>query len=244
MKSISSGDFVIAFSEGFPANTWNSPSVSSLYDFPFFPCSHLQYASALDLGCATGGSSFVLSSAYDKVYGIDLGERFIKMANELKENGEMEYRLTSEGDKKHVFTAKVDSIARSENVQFMVGDAMDLSPHQLPKFDAILMGNLLCRVPNPKNLLASLPQMLNPGGIIMNTSPFSWKPEFTPRSDWLGGGIARSAPNCTSAEGLQMEMEKLGFSLLSEEDMPLCIIHHDRFCELISSSGTIWQKQN
>ena len=91
---------------------------------------------ALDLGCATGGSSFVLSSAYDKVYGIDLGERFIKvifkhknllifeeceMANELKSNGEMEYRLTSEGDKKHVLTAKVDSTARSENVEFLVG---------------------------------------------------------------------------------------------------------------------------
>lgn len=227
-----------------PQEAWDFPKRCGLKLISEAKSQGAAMGTALDLGCATGGSSFVLSSAYDKVYGIDLGERFIKMANELKENGEMEYRLTSEGDKKHVFTAKVDSIARSENVQFMVGDAMDLSPHQLPKFDAILMGNLLCRVPNPKNLLASLPHMLNPGGIIMNTSPFSWKPEFTPRSDWLGGGIARSAPNCTSAEGLQMEMEKLGFSLLSEEDMPLCIIHHDRFCELISSSATIWQKQN
>jgi len=194
---------------------------------------------ALDLGCATGGSAFALSAEYSKVIGIDLGERFIKMANELKSNGSLAYRFTSEGDKKHEFTAQVSDSARPENIEFLVGDAMNLP--ELPKLDAILMGNLLCRVPNPKKLLQSLPRVLNKGALVMNASPFSWKPEFTPRSDWLGGGIARSAPNCTSAEGLHSEMERLGFTLLSEEDMPLAILHHDRFCELISASATIWR---
>lgn len=170
----------------------------------------------------------------------------------MRTGGELTYDLPAEGDLTHACVARMATVTNStdvaDRVTFAVGDACAL-PQDVGEFDAVLCGNLLCRLARPKSFLERLaggpdgaPALVAPGGLVMFTSPFSWKAEFTPRSDWLGGGNCRGAPNEKSAEGLRQEMESRGFELVSEEDMPLCICHHDRFYELIGAHATIWQR--
>ncbi len=60
-------------------------------------------------------------------------------------------------------------------------------------FDAILLGNLVCRLSQPLVALQGLASLLNPGGTLLITSPFSWKQEFTPKDLWLGGRDERGS---------------------------------------------------
>ena len=53
---------------------------------------------ALDLGCAVGRASFELAREFDHVTGIDFSARFIRVALQLKEKGNVHYELVEEGD--------------------------------------------------------------------------------------------------------------------------------------------------
>lgn len=57
-------------------------------------------------------------------------------------------------------------------------------------FDVVLMANLLCRLPTPKTCLARLGgpnALVQPGGHVVLTSPFSWLEQFTDKENWMGG---------------------------------------------------------
>merc|ERR550534_1519855 len=62
---------------------------------------------ALDIGCAVGRASFELASQFKEVIGIDFSHGFINACNTLKENGSMEYGMTTEGHLTTKHTASV-----------------------------------------------------------------------------------------------------------------------------------------
>ena len=66
------------------------------------------------------------------------------------------------------------------------GDACALPP-DLAQLDAVLAANLLCRLPDPSKLLARLPALVKPGGVLVLVSPYSWLPGWTPKEKWVGG---------------------------------------------------------
>lgn len=43
----------------------------------------------------------------------------------------------------------------------------------------ILAANLICRLPNPRKFLDSLKNLVEPGGIVVITSPYTWLEEYT-----------------------------------------------------------------
>ena len=63
----------------------------------------------------------------------------------------------------------------------MKGDACAL-PESLGTFDAVLAANLLCRLSEPQAFIDRLPSLVNDGGSVFFASPFSWMPEYTPRT--------------------------------------------------------------
>ena len=71
-------------------------------------------------------------------------------------------------------------------VTFQQGDATAL-PEDIGTFDAVLAANLIDRLEDPGRFLASLPDLLNPGGQLVISSPYTWLEEYTPKSNWLGG---------------------------------------------------------
>jgi len=144
---------------------------------------------ALEVGCAVGRATFELAGVFPHVIGVDYSERFIAVADEFREQGSISYQMTVEGElavnvERKLCELDLDS-ARSR-VEFLRADAMAL-PAELTGFDLIFAGNLIDRLPRPCLFLSSIHDRLNPGGLLVLTSPYTWLAEFTPREEWLGG---------------------------------------------------------
>jgi 2-polyprenyl-3-methyl-5-hydroxy-6-metoxy-1,4-benzoquinol methylase len=119
---------------------------------------------ALDLGCAVGRTSIELAKQFKEVVGIDFSNAFIKAADtKLLEHEEV-----------------------ANKVKFVVGDACNLSP-SLGKFNLIFGGNLIDRLPDPSVFLTSVGNFLEPNGLLVLTSPYSWLEQYTPKDKWIGG---------------------------------------------------------
>ncbi len=175
---------------------------------------------ALDLGCAVGGATFALAEHFNFVQGLDLSESFIEMALNIKKNKSVSY------DK---ITAKVSDEAAGRT-QFVQADAcnLTLSP-DLGEFDAALMANLLCRLPEPAKCLSAMKSIIRKGGLLVITSPYSWSEAYTPKDKWLNG-----------LEDIKSIL-KDSFELLDSLDMPLLIREHHRKYQYIVAQASVWQ---
>ena len=139
-----------------------------------------------------------------------------------------------------VATLEPGSEASAASAEFAVADACAL-PNDLTGFDAVLMANLLCRLPDPQACLAQLsgPQaIVKPGGLAVIISPYTWMKEHTPPERWLGGYEGsegeRVYSNATLA-GLLTD-----YTLLHEEEMPLLIREHKRkYQYIITCAGPL-----
>ena len=144
---------------------------------------------ALDLGCAVGRASFELAKEFDLVTGIDFSARFVRVALQLKEKGNVHFELIEEGDVVSYHEARLSEgeLDRSANrVAFFQGDAINLKP-QFTGYDLILAANLIDRLYDPKRFLETIHERLNHGGILVMASPYTWLEEFTKKENWLGG---------------------------------------------------------
>ncbi len=64
----------------------------------------------------------------------------------------------------------------------MQGDATALDVAQLGgKFDCVVGANLIDRLPSPAKFLASCAELINSGGVLVLTSPYTWLAEYTPK---------------------------------------------------------------
>ena len=198
----------------------------------------------LDIGCAVGGSTFALaeqSSAF--ALGVDLSGSFIRTALELKNNGTLNYKQSEEGDLASWREARVESQIAREKSDFRRADACALPP-DFVDFDAVLMANLLCRVPSPMSVLQRMSGargVVRKGGILVMTTPFSWLPEYTPREVWLGG-IERDGIEHWSEEALLRYMAK-DFVLIKKDAIPLVIREHKRKFQYIVADSYVFQRR-
>jgi RimJ/RimL family protein N-acetyltransferase/SAM-dependent methyltransferase len=187
-------------------------------------------ARALDLGCAVGGAVFELSRAFGFVRGVDLSASFVACAKQLRDSGPLAFSVPLEGGLRRTgLLAALDAGVARARCEFSVGDACAPAPAaQLGgPFDALLLANLLCRVPDPLQCLRALPPLCAPGAVVLIVSPYSWLEQHTPRDHWLQQG------DRDSRERLVAEMAALGFALLEVRDMPLVIREHERKYQLI-----------
>lgn len=205
---------------------------------------------ALDVGCAVGGSSFELAaSGFDEVVGVDYSHAFVGAARRMQRGEEVPFRVALEGDlQEEVFAqheAHVDEAARGR-VSFRQGDACRLLEEAEAlggAFDAALLANLLCRLPEPLACLDALALLVKPGGTALVVTPFSWLEQFTPRSKWLGGFVdpVTGQPQ-RSKDALLREMGRRGFEKVHEEQVPLLIREHQRKYQYIVSEATAWRR--
>lgn len=193
---------------------------------------------ALDIGCAVGRSSFELARHCREVIGIDYSQRFIETAETMKRDGVMTYDRLDEGERMTRLTASVPEGIERERVHFEVGDATDLRDH-LGAFDAVLLANLLCRLPRPMGLLERLPGLVNPGGHVFITTPLTWMEDYTPRENWLGG---RAEDSVTTLEHLRGILEK-DFVFVRRADMPFVIREHARKYQYTVAEASLWRRR-
>ena len=65
-------------------------------------------------------------------------------------------------------------------VCFQRGDACSL-PLDIGQFDCVLAANLICRLHTPHAFLDRLSSLVSTGGILVLTTPYTFRTQFTPR---------------------------------------------------------------
>lgn len=198
----------------------------------------------LDLGCAVGGASFELSRSFQDVIGLDYSQSFIDAANALKRDGRLDYVRHDSGRFSTALQARVEEGTLTERIQFVRGDASALRAPELLRavnmkgFDAVLLSNLMCRLPDPAACLRQFVEddtLLNPGGVLVLVSPNSWMEQYTAPDNYLDGP--------TNAAALQKIAGLLkGFTLVHEGNLPFMIREHRRKYEYIVSQVSVWRK--
>eukprot|EP00741_Cyanophora_paradoxa_P005500 tig00000889_g5332.t1 len=201
------------------------------------PGAGLAEATALDVGCAVGRSTFELARHVRSALGVDFSARFIAAADRLRERGWEEYPRTEEGAIEVPARAEVDPAIDRARVKFAQGDACNL-PATLPAYDVVLAANLIDRLHHPLDFLNRLPDLVKPGGVAVITSPYTWLEEFTQREFWLGG----KEEGRGTAEGLREAMRERGFAPLFEKDLPFLIREHRRKYQLSFAHCTAWKR--
>jgi putative 4-mercaptohistidine N1-methyltranferase len=195
-------------------------------------------ARALDVGCSVGRSSFELSRFCVEVLGVDLSESFIQAARLMQEKGVLSLESLAEGDLCDFVQVRLPEGFDRTRARFQRGDAMKL-PEDLGSFDLVLAANLICRLPEPRLFLRRLSQLVNSGGQLLLTTPFTWLEEFTPRAKWLGG---RKEQGIRSREALS-EILDPDFELQLTRDLPFLIREHERKFQYGIALGWRWVRR-
>ncbi len=195
---------------------------------------------ALDLGCAVGRAAFELSRRVDQVIAIDRSERLIAAAKELQKTGEIAVSRRIEGEIVDQQLVRLDAGYRATVIEFQEGDALAL-PAALGSFDIVLMANLVDRVTDPAQLLRKVTMSVRPEGQLIVTSPYTWLPQFTPRTLWLAGS-STSAEGRTSFDAMK-EILSSEFSLEDRRDLPFLIREHRRKYQWSVADGMRWRRR-
>ncbi len=225
----------------------------SYFDVPLFPvrcaatCLEFTPSSlrrrALDLGCAVGRASFELAHEFQHVTGIDFSARFIRVALQLKEKGNVHYELQEEGEIVSYHEARLGELGLSEvinRVEFFQGDATNLKP-QFTNYDLILAANLLDRLYDPRRFLDTIHERLNPGGILVLTSPYTWLEAFTAKENWLGG-IRRAGEPYMTIDALHDVLSAHFTPVTEPRDVEFVIRETRRKFQHTLAQLTVWKR--
>ena len=202
--------------------------------------------SVLDLGCATGRASFELARRFKRVLGLDYSQAFIDAANILQRQGSLSYSRLESGRHTTPMMARVPAAIDRSRVEFIQGDATRLAEagvgvdkNRDERFDAVLMSNLLCRLPDPASCLQQFTgpdSLLRDGGVLVLSSPNTWMEQYTPKDAFVDGPDSASA--LASLGKLLPDYE-----LVHQQDLPFMIREHRRKYEYIVAQVSVWRKR-
>ncbi len=226
----------------------------SYFGVPNFPVACISEASshltgrktqrALDIGCATGRSSFELARHFDHVDALDFSARLIQAPTALQSSGIQRYALQDEGDLVTFKEVTIDELGYQDikdKVSFMQGDACNL-PEKFADYDMVFAGNLIDRLYDPTLFLDLIKGRIRQGGLLVITSPYTWLEEFTEKEKWLGGYKADTGENFTTLDGLSNALTPEFRQCGQETDVPFVIRETRRKYQHTLAQLTVWEK--
>ncbi|MBT0651898.1 putative 4-mercaptohistidine N1-methyltransferase [Geomobilimonas luticola] len=198
---------------------------------------------ALDVGCAVGRGSFELArGGFERVTGLDFSTRFFRLAARMQEEGYLRFALPEEGEIVSFHEIGLVDLGLAEvrdRVAFFQADACNL-PDKFAGYDLVLAANLIDRLYAPRRFLTTIHERMNPGGLLIITSPYSWLEEFTKHEDWLGGYRDAGEPVWT-LDGLK-EALATRFRMVGEpRDIPFVIRETRRKYQHTIAELTAWE---
>ena len=200
---------------------------------------------ALDLGCATGRTSFELARRFDHVTGIDFSARFINAGVKLAQQGALRYTLQDEGELVFYRECRLAGLgldAVAGKVDFSQGDACNLKPG-FSGYDLIVAANLIDRLYSPRKFLETVHQRLNPGGLLVLSSPYTWLDAHTRREEWIGG-FKKDGESYTTLDGLK-DILGARFELVEgPQAVPFVIRETRRKFQHTLSEVTVWRRRD
>jgi 5-histidylcysteine sulfoxide synthase/putative 4-mercaptohistidine N1-methyltranferase len=199
---------------------------------------------ALDLGCATGRTSFELAKYFDKVTGLDFSARFIRIGTQLKESGKLNYSRIEEGKLDTFQEIKLSDYglgAYKDKVEFVQGDACNLKPF-FSGYDLLIASNLIDRLYDPIKFLQDVHNRINVGGLLVLSSPYTWLEEFTDLENWVGGYRKDGEPFST-LDGLKEQLAEHFELVEAPKDLPFVIRETARKYQHTIAQLSIWRKK-
>lgn len=197
---------------------------------------------ALDLGCSVGRASLELARTYDQVVGLDFSARQIQVGVELIEQGFTSYPLLEEGELvsfQEVSLKQLNLAEVSRRANFYQADACNLK-ELYTGYDLILAANLIDRLYDPSKFLAMIHERLNPGGLLVIASPYSWDESTTEKDKWLGGYRKDGEPY-TTLMGLHEQLAPHFKPVGQPSKLPFVLrVTRNRF-EHTFSEVTVWE---
>lgn len=141
----------------------------------------------LDAGSAVGRFTFAMAQKCDFAVGIDNAVAFIRAARELMTRRGATVELAEEGQIKRPARLAFPADWKTENCEFVVGDALAL-PFRAGSFGSVSSLNIVDKVPKPLTHLREIDRVARAAGAqCLFTDPFSWSAEVAAPADWLGG---------------------------------------------------------
>jgi 5-histidylcysteine sulfoxide synthase/putative 4-mercaptohistidine N1-methyltranferase len=202
----------------------------------------VNHRAVLDLGCATGRASFELARHFSSVVGLDYSEAFVRASQILQNQGSLAYQRLETGRYTTPMLARVPSEIDRSRLTFVQGDAAGLGDAPLParqQFDAVLMSNLLCRLPDPAACLKQFTgdsTLVADNGILVLASPNTWLEQYTSPEAFL------DAPDSEAALHKLAQLLP-GYELVHSQDLPFMIREHRRKYEYIVSQVSVWRRR-
>ncbi|ACH37086.1 protein 3-oxoalanine-generating enzyme family protein and SAM-dependent methyltransferase [Citrifermentans bemidjiense Bem] len=197
---------------------------------------------ALDLGCAVGRASFELARGFDQVTGLDFSSRFFRLAARMQDEGFLRYALPEEGEVVSFNELELADLGLKEvreRVEFFQADACNL-PDKFTGYDLVLAANLIDRLYSPRRFLAAIRERLNPGGLLVIASPYTWLEEYTKKDEWLGGYREAGEPVWT-IDGLSRELLPYFTPLGAPREIPFVIRETRRKFQYSIAQLTVWE---
>ncbi len=144
----------------------------------------------LVLGCAAGGEIPWLDLEDRQVVAMDANVALVQAARKLARGTLDRLPSHSDGLRYEVRPVELPSKQRDmlQRVQWLVGDALD-PPFLAEQFAAVVALNLFDSVSEPLVLLGQCEALLQPGGVLLLSSPYHFQASVTPNAakllQWL-----------------------------------------------------------
>ena len=187
---------------------------------------------ALDLGCTVGRTTFEIATTFNEVVGIDSNSKLIDAARYLQQHGTLKYSRKDQGICKTTLIAMVDPSIDRHRIRFEVDDVCSL-PLYLKDFDAVVLANVLCRLPQPSVCLERMQGangLVKAGGILVITTSFDWLPQYTPSNNWINS-VKEIGDILTE------------FDLIHQEEIPIMIRKHRRKFKYIITLAMVYKRR-
>lgn len=199
---------------------------------------------ALDLGCAVGRATFELAREFDEVTGLDSSARFIRIGVEMQEKGCVRYARVEEGALRSYHEVKLSDVGLEDTqrrVLFQQADACNLKA-LYTGYDLVLATNLIDRLYSPRKFLRMIRERINPAGLLVIASPYSWDEAFTEKDEWLGGKRVAGEP-VTTQEGLHACLDADFEAVGEPQSVPFVIRETQHKYQHSLSEVTAWQRR-
>ncbi len=169
----------------------------------------------LDIGCAVGRSSVVLADRTQALtLGVDLNFSMLRLACQIVRTGEVTYprrRIGVVYDRRSFHVP----IPTPDLIDFWACDALAL-PFAASRFAVVTALNVLDCVSSPQTLLASIADLVSPGGGAILATPYDWSANVTQPQGWIGGHSQRGTANGAAEPQLRALLTPGGHPLSSQ----------------------------
>jgi uncharacterized protein YbaR (Trm112 family) len=221
------------------ADIVRAPDAGTAY-LEWTDCLSPQGSAGFDTGCAVGRLTLAMANRYELAVGCDLSYAFIRAARKIAEARKVTCTLPLEGHLRETFSAALPDHWRTDNVEFVIADALAL-PFARETFCQVATLNLLDRVYSPLTHLFELNRVAMITGVsLLCSDPFSWSTANTPEENWLGGTstgpyAGRGVDNVKALLGGKNQIMRPPWQITRQGSVDWLLRTHRNHCEIIHS---------